>query len=237
MSSQQHLDEERKLRQQEALERKEKIHDLYANVQDGKLPNTAEITQAIDNVKKSGVMQETASSMSPAGKKVIADTEKILDTTKRVFEDKNDNDELQSAFYHGTKAMKGASGTIKEHGVPRRNLKAGTANAQELPQEAARRAWNVARLIVTSSEFRKLVFDLQQVLQDSIRTGVAASGQRQQYSGQYGGQYSQQQPLSGQYSQQQPPSGEYSQQQPSSGEYSQQQPSSGEYSQQQPSSG
>ena len=52
------------------------------------------------------------------------------------------------------------------------HIRDGHATSQELAQEAGRRAWNVARLMVSSREFRRLVADLEGVLSDAIRAGI-----------------------------------------------------------------
>lgn len=175
MSSNPDMNEQRKIQQREAIQRKEKLQEVVSGLQEGKIPDNADITQSIDNVTKSGAFQQPG--MSATGQKVMADTEKVLDTTKRVFEEKNANNELQSALFYGTKAMTGAGGTaaseLKNRKGVRHNLRAGGESTVELAQEATRRAWNVTRLIITSREFRRLINDLQQVLQDAIRAGVS----------------------------------------------------------------
>lgn len=52
--------------------------------------------------------------MSPLGKKVMADFERLLDTTKKIFEEKNVGDELQNAIYYGSKATKDVTGKSTE---------------------------------------------------------------------------------------------------------------------------
>lgn len=52
--------------------------------------------------------------MSPLGKKVMSDFERLLDTTKKIFEEKNVGDELQHAIYYSSKATKDVSGKNSE---------------------------------------------------------------------------------------------------------------------------
>jgi hypothetical protein len=70
----------------------------------------------------------------------------------------------------------------KQH-VTDQHLREGQASAQELAQEAGRRAWNVARLMVTSREFRRLVADLEGVLSDSIRASITGDEEMKQNIG------------------------------------------------------
>jgi hypothetical protein len=76
----------------------------------GKLPTTSQLTSSIDDIQKSEVLYETARGMSPSGKKVLVDTEKVLDSAKIVLEEKNAGDELQNMVYYGTQAAKDIRG-------------------------------------------------------------------------------------------------------------------------------
>lgn len=63
------------------------------------------------------------------------------------------------------------------------HIRDGHATSQELAQEAGRRAWNVARLMVSSREFRRLVADLEGVLSDAIRAGITGDERQKQQVG------------------------------------------------------
>jgi hypothetical protein len=73
---------------------------------EGKLPTTDQVTHAIESVQSSDAFHEASRGMSPLGKKVLVDTERLLDTTKKIFEEKNVGDELQQVIYHTGKATK-----------------------------------------------------------------------------------------------------------------------------------
>jgi hypothetical protein len=70
----------------------------------------------------------------------------------------------------------------KQH-ITDEHIREGQASAQELAQETGRRAWNVARLMVTSREFRRLIGDLEGVLSDAIRAGIAGDEQMKEKVG------------------------------------------------------
>jgi hypothetical protein len=86
----------------------------YVNLhREGKLPSTDQVTRAIETVQKSDALQ-APQGMSSLGKKVLVDFEKLLDTTRKIFEEKNVGDELQNAIYYSSKVTKDVSGKSKE---------------------------------------------------------------------------------------------------------------------------
>lgn len=174
----------------------------------GNLPSNDELVKGIDNLRTSEVVDNTTKGMSPAGQQVMGNVQKILDTSKKVIQEKNTDQELQTLVQESFHGGKGAAGKYfgvcaidlchsyvmfnnslrcfldigKQH-ITDKHLREGHATAQELAQEAGRRAWNVARLMVTSREFRRLVADLEGVLSDAIRAGITGNEQHKQQVG------------------------------------------------------
>lgn len=72
---------------------------------------------------------------------------------------------------------------LGKQNVTDEHIREGNATAQELAQEGSRRAWNVARLMVSSREFRRLVADLEGVLSDAIRAGISGDPQQKEQIG------------------------------------------------------
>src|SRR4051812_44985426 len=56
-------------------------YNLYYS--EGKLPSTVQVKHAIETVQKSDALQ-APQGMSPLGKKVLGDVERLLDTTKKI---------------------------------------------------------------------------------------------------------------------------------------------------------
>jgi hypothetical protein len=99
-------DPERLAREQEAIKARDKAVQVTDALKEGKLPTTDQVTHAIESVQSSDAFHEASRGMSPLGKKVLVDTERLLDTTKKIFEEKNVGDELQQVIYHTGKATK-----------------------------------------------------------------------------------------------------------------------------------
>ncbi|CAG8538574.1 2980_t:CDS:2 [Paraglomus brasilianum] len=133
------------------------------------------------NVQRSDVLYDTARGMSPSGKKVLVDTEKVLESAKAVLEEKNAGDELQKVVYYGTQAAKDLS-DVEVADIPE-DLKAraeeGATTTQSLAREGISNAINVARLLVSSPEFRKLVNDILSIIRDVLRQSIASGDEEQ----------------------------------------------------------
>jgi len=164
-------DNERRAREQAALQQREKIEQVAVAVREGKLPTTQQMTTAIEQVEQSDIIHDAARGMTPTGKKVLADTEKLLETTKEVLTEKNPNDELQYALYHGMQALKHVEGSVDSAKLKSQSQE-GAEAAGPLLQEGVSKLVDLAMLLVSSSEFRRLVNELSQIAQDAIRSTV-----------------------------------------------------------------
>jgi len=168
MSNLPHKDDpKRDEREREAIEARNKTGQIAESIKEGKLPSTDQVTRAIETVQKSDALQ-APQGMSPLGKKVLTDLEKLLDTTKKIFEEKNVGNELQNAIYYSSKATKDVSGSVS---VPD-DLKHKTTNevssSQPVLQDAFKKTLLIPQLLISSSEFRKLINDLHSILQDAL---------------------------------------------------------------------
>jgi len=161
-------DPERAEREREAIKARDKAVQVTDALKEGKLPTTDQVTRTLESVQNSDALQDVASGMSPLGQKVLADTERLLDTTRKIFEEKNVGDELQHVIYHTGKATKDTATTAT---VPE-DLKRKTTNeatsTQPLVQDALRKTMIIPKLLVSSSEFRKLINDLHSIIQDAL---------------------------------------------------------------------
>ncbi|KAI8577548.1 hypothetical protein K450DRAFT_251368 [Umbelopsis ramanniana AG] len=175
-------DQTRQRRQDEAIERKERVQEVASNLRQGNVPSNDNLVQGIDKLRTSEVVDNTSKNMSPAGQQVMQNLNQVLDTSKQVIQEKNSDQELQTIVQDGIHGSKGAADIGKQH-VSDQHIREGQASAQELAQEAGRRAWNVTRLMVTSREFRRLVADLEGIVSDSIRASITGDEEMKQNVG------------------------------------------------------
>jgi len=171
-------DPERSVRESEALFAREKAQQVTEALSEGKLPTTTQITTAIDEMRDSDVLHESTKVLSPLGKRVLADTEKVLETTKQVVEEKNAGDQLQNVMHYGNRIAKDLGDTQLPDVLPehlKQKAEGKSATAGTLAKRAASKTANVVRLLVGSSEFRKLVNDIHAILQTAIAASVSQS--------------------------------------------------------------
>jgi len=153
--------------EREAIEARNKAGQMAESLSEGKLPSTVQVKHAIETVQKSDALQ-APQGMSPLGKKVLGDVERLLDTTKKIFEEKNVGDELQNAIYYSSKATKDVNESVT---IPD-NLKNKATNeaesSQPIFQDALKKTLLIPQLLISSSEFRKLINDLHSIVQDAL---------------------------------------------------------------------
>jgi hypothetical protein len=165
-------DPERADREREAIKARDKAAQVTGALKEGKLPTTGQVTRTIETVQSSDALHEVSRGMSPLGKKVLADTEKLLDTTKKIFEEKNVGDELQHVIYHTGKATKDTSTTVTVPDDLKNKANNEAASSQPLVQDALRKTMMIPQLLISSSEFRKLINDLHSIIQDALLRAI-----------------------------------------------------------------
>ncbi|KZT23291.1 hypothetical protein NEOLEDRAFT_1069764 [Neolentinus lepideus HHB14362 ss-1] len=82
----------------------EKTASVIAAFDAGKMPTQKQISQFVDSVLKSDLIQvepsEGSGELSKQGKVLAQDMRDVLEAYKKLGEDKNDDDQLQQAFWH-----------------------------------------------------------------------------------------------------------------------------------------
>ncbi|KAK9759551.1 hypothetical protein K7432_017343 [Basidiobolus ranarum] len=140
-------------------------------LQEGKLPTTTQINQGLNKLTEDNSLHNAAANMSPAGKKVMANAERLVESTQTILAEKNSDNQLQNALYHSGLAgqtMKGGNDIQQT-----RSELAGQANeAGNLASEGADRISRVAWLLVTSSQFRRLINDVTNLFQEVVQSNV-----------------------------------------------------------------
>ncbi|KAJ3149302.1 hypothetical protein HDU86_007025 [Geranomyces michiganensis] len=147
-------------------ERAEKAKAVVGALQEGRLPTTAQAVQGIAELQAGDSLHDAARDMTPAGKKIVADAERILDSTRKVVSQAAPNNELQNAVYYGNQAASRAASRAD-------GLSADEASsaADNLIQAGAKSA-QLAKMIVTSGEFRTLLTDISSIVQELVQSNV-----------------------------------------------------------------
>ncbi|KAI8826221.1 uncharacterized protein EV422DRAFT_515820 [Fimicolochytrium jonesii] len=143
-------------------ERIEKAREVTSALQEGRLPTTNQIVGGLHDAQTSNALHQNAENLSPSGKRIAVDAERILESTQTVLKQVNAHNELQNVVYYGNLSAQ------------RRTLLNPTeANeaADRLVQAGATSA-NLAKIIITSPEFRTLLTDISSIAQDIVRSNV-----------------------------------------------------------------
>nr|CAG8612080.1 86_t:CDS:2 [Entrophospora candida] len=135
-----------------------------------------QITETIDKIQESEAIHDLGHGMTPLGKRVLADTEKLLETTKRVLDEKNTNDEIQNIVYYGTQGARDISGTKIIPEDFKQKVQAETSTVQQdvspTVQDAFKKILKIPNLIMSNSEFRLLINEINSIVQEAISLNI-----------------------------------------------------------------
>nr|CAG8435117.1 12369_t:CDS:2 [Entrophospora candida] len=156
--------------EKKALEARDKTGQVVGALKDGKLPSTAQITKTIDKIQNSDELHNAGQGVTPLGKRVLADTEKLLESTKRVLEEKNAGNQLQNIVYHGVQGAKDINDNTSIPGDFKQKVRTETSAAQRDASQTAQSAYQkilrIPSLVMSSPEFRALLNDLNSIAQE-----------------------------------------------------------------------
>jgi hypothetical protein len=164
-------DPKRDAAEKKAIETRDKTEQVVGALKEGKLPTTEQITKTIDKIQKSDELHDVGRGASPLGKRVLADTERLLESTKRVFEEKNAGDQLQNIVYYGAQGARDVTGTSIP-GDFRQKVQTEASSAQKEASQTAQSAFQkilrIPSLIMSSSEFRVLLNEINSIVQEAV---------------------------------------------------------------------
>jgi len=165
-------DPKRDSAEKKAIEARDKTGQVVGALKDGKLPSTAQITKTIDKIQNSDELHNAGHGVTPLGKRVLADTERLLESTKRVLEEKNAGNQLQNIIYHGVQGAKDVNDNTSIPGDFKHKVKTETSTAQrdatQTAQSAYQKILRIPSLVMSSPEFRALLNDLNSIAQEVV---------------------------------------------------------------------
>jgi len=138
------------------------MRQVKAAAEQGKLPTTDQLVRSIEELQNSGSLQSASEGLSVTGKKVLLDTEKFVEDARTALRRKMPENELQNVIYYGSLA-----GQRAQPDVP-----IDAQNAAQQLMDAGARAADLAKMIVTSAEFRTLLKDISSIVQEVLRSNI-----------------------------------------------------------------
>ncbi|KAI9010781.1 hypothetical protein DFJ74DRAFT_319279 [Hyaloraphidium curvatum] len=147
-------------------------HQVLAVAQalaEGKLPTTGQATAAIQKLEDRGTLLEASRGMSIEGHTLVRDAEKLLDTSKRLLQEKSPDDQMQKLIFYASRAGQTTAATAERNDIPvdvREEIKGVLEQLRKGVDQGAR----LARLLVTSGEFRQLLSESWELIKDTLKT-------------------------------------------------------------------
>jgi hypothetical protein len=151
---------------------KAKAEELKQKVVEGELPPTAEVTKTLERTKEALEQQARLAPLDAHGKKLVEDTSQFIATAKEFIEEKNEGEVFQK-FVKDTKAAAEEVAEVAPILGQKTEIKATSREAQRELRKIQLRgkvlasvAKNLAQDIISYPEFRGLLVDLIDAIQD-----------------------------------------------------------------------
>ncbi|ORX99372.1 hypothetical protein K493DRAFT_299406 [Basidiobolus meristosporus CBS 931.73] len=168
-------------REQEALQKDEHITEVIEAAEQGKLPTTVQLTDAIEQIEEDISLDHASINMSASGWRVIADTEKFLNSTKRLLAEKDAGDQFQNVIYYGIQGERAAR-SGNEITQTREQLSDIAVQTKGLLSDGAEKITRVGWLLVTSTQFRRLVNDVTSIFQELVASSIPNYPEQSKYT-------------------------------------------------------
>ncbi|KAJ9076161.1 hypothetical protein DSO57_1028891 [Entomophthora muscae] len=140
---------------------KDNLQGAAQALAEGKMPSTAQVTEAIDSMQDSKPLRSGVD-MSATGQRVAVKADRVLDSTKQLINEKNANNEIQRLIHHA----KIAAQNLETDGVDYSTEK---QSSEQNLQHTYSNMVVLSKLLVTSSEFRGLFADVYNLVRDVLR--------------------------------------------------------------------
>ncbi|KAL1920788.1 uncharacterized protein VTP21DRAFT_11423 [Calcarisporiella thermophila] len=160
---------------EKALERKRQVTELSAEAKRGQLPSNEAILSGLDSISSNEKYQKIREKMSDDGKQAMRSVDRIVATMKEVIQEKNKHGQLQRSVFHATRAGGNLKGPAKRHAEEAAAVASGSEHdhsTAEIAHLSSTKALHVARILITSTQFRKLINDINNIAQDTVRSRV-----------------------------------------------------------------
>ncbi|KAK9670937.1 hypothetical protein K7432_017226 [Basidiobolus ranarum] len=136
--------------QEKTIRRKEHLLEVSQALQEGRLPTTNQINRGLNKLTENNNFHSIASNMSPEGKRMMVNAERLLESTQVLLSEKNNNDQLQNILYHS-----GQAGQIIKNGEDIEEAKGqlveAGGEAKNIVVDGAENISRIAWMFVTSS--------------------------------------------------------------------------------------
>lgn len=138
--------------------------EIAAAVKQGVPPSNKQIEGVIDSAQQ--FLDTKQSELPPAASKAVGDLSQVLEDTKEFIREKNPDEALQKTIVHAKAATEAISSTAASEMMPK--SEEWSSEISETAKEVFESSTNFARQLVTSGEFRRLLIDLINVVENLV---------------------------------------------------------------------
>jgi hypothetical protein len=136
-----------------------KLFEALSALREGKLPTNQQIVKIITRLQDSEAFKKERVHMSEDGQHFMKNFDSFLVSLKKVIDEKNDDEDLQQFIFHSRLVTKAARPS---------EMAMVSAPSMDEAAKGFQKASNIARMLITNSEFRDFLYDLSDLLQDSL---------------------------------------------------------------------
>ena len=141
----------------------QRIREGISHMRKYELPSTQDTVKGLEHIKTSDTHKEIESTVSPTGKRLVEDVDRVVSVAQKLLQEKNEGDHFQQMLLHAKKAtdmtnretlksMKGQGGQL-------------TYNMSFTYQSFV----DIVKMLVSSSEFRTAIKGLVSALMDIFK--------------------------------------------------------------------
>jgi len=161
----------------EAAEAVKRMKLLYDNLLQGRVPETATLATAITRMELLLQLEETKNrDLDDRGRQVARDLRNLLESSKKILEEKNANDKIQYFLYHSVRAAQELSQQMRPvSGAESAAISEATQKGRADMQKTLYHGRKVVMLLARSPAFRNSITTLL----DVARTLLASTESRQ----------------------------------------------------------
>ncbi|KAG8909986.1 hypothetical protein FRC00_009079, partial [Tulasnella sp. 408] len=153
------------------VDRKMRLYGVIEAFRAGKVPDNQQIDETLQYVKSTSPVN--VNELSPDGQKLISDSRDIIETARLIVKDKNADELFQNFLWHTTETDFNKAKVDTDAATPITK-----DDAKKDGRQAIANLRTLLTLVLTNSEARKLLSDIQLIGRDLFARGAIKAGEK-----------------------------------------------------------
>lgn len=146
-----------------------RIKEGISKMHKGELPTTEQTVHSLEHLKTSSTHHDIEQVVSPTGKRLVDDVDKIIDVAQKMLKEKNEGDHFQQMILHAKRAADLAD---------RETLKSMKGQGTQIKSNLSMTYGgliDIVKMLVSSGEFRSAITGLISVLMDIFKYNMGGN--------------------------------------------------------------